>query len=215
MRYLAIMYKLPYFIEQEQDTVLQFMHAHPFVTLISVNGASSVATQVPVLIEEKEGQLFLYGHVMRKTDHCTAMEQNEQALVLFTGPHCYVSPSWYTEKLGGTWNYQTIHVRGIIRILNDEETTDILVRLTDLFEAPQKEPLPVAALPDGYVQANIKAIAGFEIQITDVQAIFKLSQNRDDTSYQTIVHELQHSDDTDAHKIANEMIIRRQHLFQN
>ena len=208
------MYKLPYFTEPDHDKVLQFMQAHPFVTLIGHDGAKSVATQIPVLINKKEdGQLQLRGHIMRKTDHCIALEQNKDVLVLFQGPSCYVSPSWYTEKLGGTFNYETVHARGTARIFSDEETMQLLTDLTAHFEAPQENPLYTDQLAPDYMPMNVKAIAGFVIAVEDVYPIFKLSQNRDDESYINIVKHLRAGADTQAHKIADEMVSRRPHLF--
>lgn len=208
------MYKLPYFTEHNKDEVLQFMQAHPFVTLIGHDGTKNVATQIPVLIEEKGDKLFFLAHIMRNTDHYKAIVAQPEVLILFQGPHCYVSSSWYAQKMGATWNYQTVHVRGNCSILNDEQTIDLLTKLTAHFEKHQETPLLVPDLPDGYMEAHVKAIAGLEIEVTDIYPIFKLSQNRDDASYQNIVSHLNTTTDIDAHKIADEMVLRRPHLFK-
>lgn len=208
------MYKLPCFTEHDPAVVLQFMHAHPFVTLIGHDGHQSVATQIPVLIVESEGRLLLQGHVMRNTDHHKALLQDPNVLVLFQGPHCYVSSSWYTQKTGATWNYQTVHVRGTATLLGNDETVDILTRLTARFEVGQPSPLLVGDMPHGYVQSLVGAIAGIEIAVTDIYPIFKLSQNRDDESYQNIVRHLRLAADPGANQIADEMVLGRPQLFQ-
>jgi transcriptional regulator len=207
------MYKMPHFTEQDGAEVLAFMKSHPFVTLIACDGNKPVATQVPVLIDEREGKIFLRAHIMRKTDHHLAIEKNPEVLVLFQGPHCYVSSSWYTEKQGATWNYQTVHVRGKIELLDDAATHQILKELTEKYEQDQQRPLLIEQLPEGYVPAHIKAIAGFELEAGDIYPIFKLSQNRDDESYKNIVRHLADSGDSDARKIAEELKRRRGHLF--
>jgi transcriptional regulator len=208
------MYKIPHFTETEQENVIAFIKEHPFVTLIGNDGVDSVASQVPVLITEEDGKLVLRGHMMRKTDHQLAFEKNQQVLVLFTGAHCYVSASWYSERgIGGSWNYITVHARGSIEMYGDEDTLAILTTLTHRFEDGGKKPELVENMTDAYINAHIKAITGFKIVIDSMDPIFKLSQNRDDPSYQTIVKELRATGDQDAGIIAEEMVKRRPGLF--
>jgi len=203
------MYKLPYYTEDNKDEVIRFMQQYPFVTLIGHDGQQNVATQIPVLIDTYGEEITLRGHIMRKTDHHKAIEQNPDVLILFQGPHCYVSSSWYTEKGGATWNYQTVHARGIVQMLSDADTIELLRELTAKYEAPQEQPLLMKDMPAGYAESLVKAIAGFEIKLTDVYPIFKLSQNKDDVSYANVIKHLLASDDTNAHKIAEEMKKRR------
>ncbi|MBL7717611.1 MAG: FMN-binding negative transcriptional regulator [Flavipsychrobacter sp.] len=207
------MYKMPEFTETDDREILAFMKGHPFVTLIGHDGEKSVATQVPVLIDERDGSIFLRAHIMRKTDHHRALEKNPEALILFTGPHCYVSSSWYTQKMGATWNYQTVHVRGTVRFLDDTATVQLLTELMNGYEQAQERPLLLEQLPEGYVPMMVKGIVTFELEVKDVSAIFKLSQNRDDESYRNIVRHLLATDDTDAHKVAREMMRRRAAIF--
>jgi len=90
------MYNLPYFKEQDHEEVLQFMKEYPFVFLTGVNAENKpAATQVPVFIDEKDGKLFLTGHIMKNTDHHKAFLHNNNVLAVFTGPHTYVSATWY------------------------------------------------------------------------------------------------------------------------
>src|SRR5580698_5954763 len=99
------MYDLPHFKEPDPAVIKQFMRDNPFVLLCGCDaGNKPVATQVPLLTEEKEGKTFLYGHVQRKTDHHLAFEQNPDVLAIFTGPHTYVSASWYSDpQTASTW----------------------------------------------------------------------------------------------------------------
>ncbi len=208
------MYRMPEFTEQDHAKVLHFMKEHPFVTLIGNEEGRSVATQVPVLLEERNDKLYLRAHIMRQTDHCKAFENNNDVLVLFTGPHCYVSSSWYKERnIGSTWNYMTVHVRGILHFTDTATTVQLLTDLTDKYEARQEHKELVADMPAEYVNAMVKAIAGFEIEVKEIYPIFKLSQNRSDESYKSIVTKLEAENDTDAETIAGEMISRRPALF--
>jgi len=208
------MYKLPYFTEADKDVVLQFMKQNPFVTLITNNNGESYATQIPVLIDEQENGISLRGHIMRKTDHCNALEANPNALILFTGAHCYVSSSWYAERnIGSTWNYMTIHVKGKVNILDAAGAKQILTDLTNQYEHGQEDPELVAHMPPNYIDQMVKAIIGYEIIIEDIYPIYKLSQNRSDVSYKNIVQQLLRAGDADSKAIATEMIQRRKVLF--
>ncbi|MBA3830035.1 MAG: FMN-binding negative transcriptional regulator [Taibaiella sp.] len=204
---------MPYFGEEDAALVFDFMQAHPFVTLIGYDGRQNVATQVPVLLSMQDGKVVIRAHVMRNTDHHKALLAFPDVLILFQGPHCYVSSSWYTGKMGATWNYQTVHVRGKVNLLSDNETIGILDELTRKYEKPQADPLLIQDLPDGYVSTLVKAIAGISITATDIIPIFKLSQNRDDASYISIVDHLLATDDNGAHTVAAEMKKKRLKLF--
>jgi len=91
------MYYLSYFKEEDKHILLQFLHDYPFAFLTgSTSTGKQVATQIPILIVEREGEWYLQGHIMRNTDHHKAFNENPQVLAVFTGPHAYVSASWYS-----------------------------------------------------------------------------------------------------------------------
>lgn len=209
------MYKMPEFTEKDTEAVLGFLKAHPFVTLIGNNAGTSVATQVPVLITETGGKITIRGHIMRKTDHHLAFENNPEALILFIGPQCYVSSSWYAERnIGSTWNYMTVHVRGSMQFLDEAGTTDIITELTKKYESGQKNPQLVKDMPAEYIGSMVKGIVGFEIEARSIYPLFKISQNRSDASYKNIVDQLLATTQHDEKEIAREMIVRRPDLFE-
>jgi transcriptional regulator len=208
------MYKMPEFIEKDNELVFSFMREHPFVTLIGNDSNTPVATQVPLLIEGPDDQLQLRGHIMRGTDHFKAFEKNNEVLLLFTGPHCYVSASWYRERhIGSTWNYMTVHLKGRIKFMDYDGTVQMIKDLTHKYEGPQEQPELVENMPAEYISGMVKAITGFTIDIESITPIFKLSQNRSDDSYKHIVSKLEAQNDSGAEGIAEEMIKRRLHLF--
>lgn len=186
------MYHLPHFKTKDQQEVVEFMKAHPFAMLIGVaDDGVPVATQVPVLLDEKKGKLFLTGHIQRKSDHHKALEQNSQVLIVFTGAHSYVSASWYTNpQVASTWNYMSVHARGVLRFLNGEELRLLLDRTTSHFENNSHSPALMKHIPEDYIQSNMKAIVAFEVEVQQLDHVFKLSQNRDAESYDRIVQEL-------------------------
>ena len=91
------MYSLPYFKENDEKLVKEFIRKNPFAMLIGCADQNPVATQVPLLIHERDGRMLLKGHIMRNTDHHKAFESNQNVLCVFTGAHTYVSASWYSN----------------------------------------------------------------------------------------------------------------------
>lgn len=208
------MYNIPYYKERNHDLVLDFMKQHPFVMLTGVDeNQQPVATQVPVLFTERDGELFLRGHIMKGNDHHKAFEKNKQVLALFTGPHTYVSASWYENKQqGSTWNYMTVHARGELSFLPDEDLLKILEDLTAHFENDPASPSLYNRLPEDYVSRLQKAILGFEVKITHLEHVFKLSQNRDQQSFENIIGHLKKGN-AGAQAIAAEMTKRKATFF--
>ena len=117
------MYKLPYFTEEDPEKVLAFMKEYPFAVVTGNGNEYPVASHLPVNIEIREsGKIFLTGHLMKNTDHHKAFEQHENVLVIFNGPHTYISASWYaTPAVASTWNYITVHAKGKIKFTDEKE----------------------------------------------------------------------------------------------
>ncbi|GAB4092332.1 FMN-binding negative transcriptional regulator [Flaviaesturariibacter terrae] len=209
------MYNLPEYKEQDPQLVLRFIREHPFATIIGVTKEGApVATQIPVFIEEREGKLYLSGHMMRKLDHQLAFEENPQTLCVFTGAHTYVSATWYSNpQQGSTWNYQAVHVRGTMRFLDEEGLIAVLRKTSLHFEGGNAASATVYDnLPAAYTGKMLKAIAGFEVAVTDIQHVFKLSQNRDRESYGNIIEQLKQQD-ADAREVARIMEERTNKVY--
>ena len=201
------MYSLPYFKEPDASVVLQFMRDNPFVVLCGTDrNGLPIATQVPVFVDEKDGKIILSGHMMKNTDHHLAFTENNDALALFTGAHCYVSASWYTEpKTASTWNYMSVHARGKMIFLDEAALLTVLKRTTDHFENNEHSAAGFDQLPMDYVLKLSKAIVAFDIEVEDIQNVFKLSQNRDEKSYRNIIDKLEDMTDEGSRTIAAEM----------
>jgi transcriptional regulator len=208
------MYNISHFKAADHKEVTDFMRQHPFVMLCGVSGEGKpVVTQVPVLLEERDDKLFLLAHVMRKQDHTKAFEANPNVLAVFSGAHTYVSASWYENKQSAsTWNYQAVHARGILKFLDEKGLYDILTKLTATFEQNPDSPSLVHKMDEVYVSNMMKAIVAFEIEVTDLQHVFKLSQNRDEKSYDNIIGQLSNND-ADGKKIADTMQQRKSKVY--
>ncbi|MFV1885139.1 MAG: FMN-binding negative transcriptional regulator [Balneola sp.] len=209
------MYSFPYFTEKDQKIILDFISENPFAFLTgSTLSGEQVATQIPILFIKKGNDLVLQGHIMRNTDHHKALSENPEALIVFSGPHCYVSASWYSNpKIGSTWNYMSVHMNGEIKFMNDGDLIQFMKKLTLKFEeGNSKSPTFYDNLPDEFLNKMMPAIVGFELKVKSIKNTFKLSQNRDKDSYLNIISHLKNQD-YNSIMIAEEMEKRLNELF--
>jgi transcriptional regulator len=218
------MYNLPYFKEHDSEVTIQFAKDHPFAMLCGADSKGiPVATQVPLFIDERDarpddpvgrGKLFLSGHIMKNTDHHKAFLQNDNVLAVFTGPHTYVSATWYDNpQQASTWNYMSVHAKGKISFGGGDELIAILKRLTLHYENNNTASTTIYDnLPSAYLEPLMKAIVSFEIEVVSIENVFKLSQNRDEKSYDNIITQLK-KQGGDGKKIAEIMEKRKSKLF--
>jgi transcriptional regulator len=209
------MYDLPYHKEQNAQVIKEFIDQYPFAFLVGCDSENKpVATQVPVFIEENDGKKILRGHIMKNTDHHKAFLHNENVLVVFTGHHTYVSATWYSNPhLASTWNYMSVHVKGVIRFLDDAALGDVLRKTTLHFENYNKQSTTIYDnLPLEFKQKVMKAIVAFEIEVKEMDTVFKLSQDRDAKSYDNIKERLKEQGE-DGRVIAAEMEKRIKDVF--
>lgn len=209
------MYNLPYYKEKDQQVILDFIHQHPFAFIAGCDENNKpVATQIPVFIEEKEGKLYMTGHMMRNTDHHKAFEKNPAVLCVFTGHHTYVSATWYSNPhQASTWNYMSVHAKGELRFLDEQGLIEVLKKTSLHFENGNKNSSTTFDnLTEEYTSRLIKAIVAFEVEVESIDHVFKLSQDRDEKSYQHIIEKLD-VQDADGRTIAEEMKKRKENLF--
>ncbi|HTN45220.1 MAG TPA: FMN-binding negative transcriptional regulator [Flavipsychrobacter sp.] len=209
------MYNFSYFKEKDRRTILDFIEEHPFAFLTgSFSTGKQVATQIPVLFEERDGDLFLQGHIMRNTDHHKAFNENPNVLMVFSGPNTYVSASWYSNpQIGSTWNYMSVHISGRMEYMSENELVEFMRKFTLKFEKGDADSLTVYDnLPDQFLSKMMPAIVGFEIKAEKIDNVFKLSQNRDEKSYLNIISKLEEQGGNSA-LIAAEMKKRQSSLF--
>jgi transcriptional regulator len=152
--------------------------------LVSPTRDGLFATFLPLIYDASTGERgSLLGHVARKNEHWRLVPSGE-SLVIVHGPDAYISPAWYASKrehgrVVPTWNYLTAHIYGQLVVHDDPVWLEDLVRrLTERHEAPRPEPWAVDDAPRDYVDAQLKAIVGVELQIERVEAKAKLGQNR-------------------------------------
>ena len=209
------MYDLPYHKEEDEQVVKEFVGQYPFAFLTGCDAENRpIATQVPLFMEERDGRKILRGHLMRHTDHHKAFMHNSNVLAVFTGRHTYVSAIWYINPhSASTWNYMSVHSKGIIKFVEGAALEDVLQMTSLHFEKYNEEsPTVFNNVSAEFKQRVMKAIVAFEIEITELDTVFKLSQDRDLKSYDNIITKLKEQDE-DGRVIAAEMEKRRKNVF--
>jgi transcriptional regulator len=197
-----MVYLPPHFTETREEVLLAHIERHDFGLLITQSDGL-IASQVPFLVERRGGKLFLLGHLARPNPQCAALDGGE-ALVVFHGPHAYISPSWYA---GGpavpTWNYASVHAYGTPRATTDKDwLRDLLRRLSERHEAREAAPWRMQDQPEPFLDGMLNGIVGFEIAIARLEGKFKLSQNRPAADRPRIIAALEARDDADSHGVA-------------
>ena len=209
------MYDLPHHKEQDAQVIKEFIDKHPFAFLTGCDRENKpVVTQVPVFIEEKDNKQILSGHIMKNTDHHTAFLHNNNVLAVFTGHHTYVSATWYSNpQQASTWNYMSVHAKGIIKFMDEAALEEVLRKTTLHFEGYDQQSATIFDnLPLDYKKRLMTAIVAFEIEVKEMDNVFKLSQDRDSKSYHNIKEKLKEQD-IDGQVIAAEMEKRTRNLF--
>ncbi len=209
------MYNLPYHKEQDEQAIREFVAEHPFAFLTGCDPENRpVGTQVPVFMEAQGARRLLYGHIMKDTDHHQAFLHNENVLVVFTGDHAYVSGTWYSDPhTASTWNYMSVHAKGTIRFLDDARLEQMLRKTSLHFEDHDlQSPTVFDNLPASFKEKVMEYIVAFEIEVTEMDNVFKLSQDRDLESYLNIIENLKHRGEN-GRAIAAEMEKRKDKVF--
>jgi transcriptional regulator len=197
---------IPEFNRQEdRSTILAFLRANPFAILVTTAEGVPFATHLPLLIDEAGDQIVVQGHMARANAHWKSMKESEESLVIFHGPHAYISPSLYEIRESvPTWNYAAVHVYGQPRLFSDEEALKAtLHRMITTFESSYMAQW--SELSDQYRSRMMKHIVGFEIRAKRLEAKFKLSQNRTTGEQARVIQCLKQSKDSNVSGVAELM----------
>lgn len=200
--------------EKDHAKIFQFIREYSFGILISVKDGLPMGTHIPLLPgKNAAGEDTLTGHIARGNEQKYSLTDGAKVLAIFAGPHAYVSPRWYTEMNVPTWDYISVHVYGTVRIMEGEELKAALSHMMDNYEGGLPHPVRMEEIPEKTLDDNLRGIVGFEIKIEDIQAAYKLSQNRDEKSYHNVIGHLDQGDEL-SKKIAEEMKQRAAPLFK-
>jgi len=198
------MYVPKLYREEDRSRIFEFLQQNDFATLVTYDGEKPTASHLLMEVIEEGEKLFVNGHMSRANPLWKTFETNPEVLIIFLGPHTYISPTWYNHVNVPTWNYQSVHVYGKPRVVSDhDESYDILSRLVAKYESDSS--YSMETLPQDFVVKEMKGIVAFQIEVTRLEANYKLSQNRDDESYQSVVSHLEERADEMSHDVARAM----------
>src|SRR5215212_4126660 len=188
---------LPKSFQTEDLAELQaFMRAYNFASLVTQHEGAPFASHLPFMLDAERGQYgTLLAHLARANPQWRDFAAGAEALVIFQGPHAYISPSWYeTHPSVPTWNYAAVHAYGVPRIVEDHAALHhMLETLVDTHEAAFAQPWRMD-LPDDYLDKMMRAVVGFEIEITRLEGKLKLSQNRSEHDQHRVAEALGQSE---------------------
>lgn len=179
------------FIQSASSETAALIDAYPFCVLACASGDEMQTVQLP-LLRVSEGITKLAGHIAR-ANPLAALALGKDVTALFTGPHAYISPSWYQSAPNvPTWNYASVIIKGVFRIVEDDTAIARQMRtLSDRFENEQENPWDFDALPDDYRAKMLAAIVPFEIEVTEVISKSKMSQNKPREDVEGVIVQLE------------------------
>jgi transcriptional regulator len=185
-----------YFRVGNHEDAVAFMRANPFAILVSTNDDGPFATHLPLFVRAEEEKIILRGHVAKANPHWRYLEQQPQCLTIFHGPHSYISPSNYVaHESVPTWNYGAVHLYGNAKTFaSPDELQGVLHELIHTFEPAYAAQW--ASLDAAYRERMLRQIVGFEIEVTKMEAKFKLCQNRSREDQSNMIASLEKAEDT-------------------
>ncbi|HEY3854587.1 MAG TPA: FMN-binding negative transcriptional regulator [Verrucomicrobiae bacterium] len=201
------MYIPPSFRVEDNAKLSAFMRQYSFATIITDDGNAPFASHLPMLHSMEGGQHgTLLSHMARANPQWKHFSSGREALVIFQGPHGYISPSWYKAEVAvPTWNYTAVHAYGVPKIFDDHERIVSLLRqIVERYESAFERPWP-GDLPVEYRNKMIQGIVAFEIPITRIEGKYKFGQNRSAADIEGVIDALAHASDAESHALAQMM----------
>lgn len=197
------MYTPKHFRNDDIESLKTFIRQNNFGVLVSEVNSRPWATHIPFILNDEGSKLTT--HIAKGNLQWKHLNSDKEVMIIFQGPHAYVSSSWYDHENVPTWNYLAVHVYGKSRLIEGEELKEALRQLVNHHEKELSNPVSVDRMTPSYLATEMRGIVGFEIKITEIQASYKLSQNRDNKNYESIIHHLEAQNYPEATAIAREM----------
>ncbi|MFL0372033.1 FMN-binding negative transcriptional regulator [Bacillus safensis] len=199
------MYIPKYYKVTNINEIWDFVKENSFGTIVTTRKGKPIATHLPLQLVQEGDTYFITGHIAYGNPQWRTFETSEDVLVMFQGPHAYISSSWYKQENVPTWNYQAVHVYGTASILNEEELKQDLTSLLQKYEKHRENPVLWDRLSPQLLGQELKGIVGFKIRVQEIQAANKLSQNRNEEDYQNIINKLYEEKDINSQQMAQLM----------
>ncbi|PAY12332.1 FMN-binding negative transcriptional regulator [Bacillus sp. 7705b] len=187
------------------DDIWDFVQNNSFGTIVTTAQGKPIATHLPLQLMKEGDTYYITGHIAYGNPQWRTFETCEDVLVMFQGPHAYISSSWYEKENVPTWNYQAVHVYGTASILNEEELKHDLTMLLQKYEKNRENPVLWDKLSPQLLESQLKGIVGFKMKVEEIQASYKLSQNRNEKDYMNIIDQLRNEGNPNSKQMAELM----------
>ena len=201
-----------HFVEDDFSTLVNFMSAHPLATIVAQTEQGSEACHIPLFWYDDDTEYgCLYGHFGRQNPIYQNARPNRSWLIIFQDSGHYISPSWYpskadTHKEVPTWNYQSVHIHSHIQLIEaHDKIVWILTETTANHEKPLPLPWSLTDAPKDYIDALCKGIIGFKLTIGNVEAQFKLNQNKSAENIRGVIEGLTQLHTPSARRMADKL----------
>lgn len=198
------MYIPKYFQQQDLQQAASLVKKNEFATLVATVDGKLQAVHIPFMLKEENSEWVLFAHFSAANPLTIALEKNEEVLVIFQGPHAYVSSSWYKHVSVPTWNYSAVHCYGILEKLDKEATVQLLQQTMNHYEDMQEKGMKWEDVPEKMKENLMKEMVAFKIVVSRIEAKAKLSQNKSEEDFNSVMNHL-HKGSEQARKVANDM----------
>ncbi len=188
---------------EDRPAMIEFIRKHSFGLMFSTHEGGPWATHMPFIFEESaDGSDMLLGHMARANPQWKDIDA-QRVLVVFQGPHAYISPSWYFEKNQvPTWNYMAVHATGITTVLNEQQTGEVVGRMLKFY---QTDAAMTGLLGDVPFKGMLRATVGIRVAVERLEGAAKLNQNKSAESRKNVAERLLRSDDAVARQLGSAM----------
>jgi transcriptional regulator len=202
------MYTPKNFEQSDPDQLKALITNYPLATLITYSETGLEANHIPFLLNSSADTDVLQGHFAKSNQLWKTLKDQSEVLVIFHGPNTYISPNYYptkqdTGKVVPTWNYVTVHVKGVMSYIHDDDCNmDLVTNLTNQHESEQAIPWTVSDAPKDFTKKMLSGIVGIEITILSMQGKWKLSQNQPEQNQRGVVTGLSQQADSGSQTMA-------------
>jgi transcriptional regulator len=201
------------FKQDDLDVITKLITDHPLGLLISSGDTGITTSSAPFLIRAQNKKLTLVAHLARANQHWESLQNNNDCVIVFSGQQNYITPNWYptkknTHKVVPTWNYQVVEVRGKVKVINDTTwLRNQIEELTNIMETKRADRWQVSDAPSDFIENQIKAIIGIEIQVNEINSKWKMSQNKTREDVDGVIEGLSNTADKHSNPIVAQIVI--------
>ena len=198
--YIPDLYK-----NENPQEIREFLQKNSFGILVNQTDGKLWATHIPLELDVNEnGKEILLGHISKENPQWKSFASDHRILAIFSGAHSYISSSWYEKENVPTWNYIAVHIYGTVKIIEGDAVVESLKKLVDKYESGSENPVRIEELSEKTMR-QVAGIVAFEIEIESIEAVKKMSQNRNDKDYHNIITKLEATENQDSIEVAQVM----------